>query len=252
MDENSILYEINYFRSIVKDADYGALLNNKQYKKILSWTKDTDTLNKIKYLKNRGKVIESIYKDEPLYTSDSFGNPSVLENKSKICFPRWVCHLLGIRHRCSHAVIITSNDLVILQKRSTKKDVSPGAFDIAIGGHAKSNSSFEETLYSEMSEELGICREDTERITEVCIYECHTKDPEKNFFSIEVRKIFEVMLTKGSIDKIRFTDNEVAGVYLCNENELKHFITEEKIASGLKYSIPQYLKWKKTDSKLHT
>ena len=252
MDENSILHEINDFRNIVKNADHGALLSSKQYKEILSWSKDAKTLNKIKYLKSNGKVVESICKDEPLYVADSFGNPSVLEDKSKISFPRWTCHLLGIRHRCSHAVILTPNDLVIIQKRSREKDVSPGALDIAIGGHAKGNSSFEETLFSEMNEELGISKDDTEMITDVCIYECHTKDPNKNFFSIEVRKIFEVILNKGSIDKIKFTDNEVAGVYLCNERELKPFLTEENIASGLKYSIPQYLSWRKSVGRLRS
>ena len=158
-----------------------------------------------------------------------------------ICFPRWVCHLLGIRHRCSHAVVITYNNFIIFQRRSREKDVSPGALDISVGGHVKDTNTYEEALFYEMYEELGIERDDTSKITEICVYENRYSDAEKNFFSIEARKVFEIQLRDNAFNKIRFIDNEVAGIYLCDIAEAKAVLENETIASGLKGTLPLYM-----------
>ena len=246
--QDSIIQEINDYCSIVKEANNGTDLTGKQSTSILTWANDSKTIKAIESLKDNGKVIESPDKDEPLIVADSLGNLSRLNDGSNICFPRWICHLLGIRHRCAHAVVITPNGLIITQKRSSKKDVSPGAWDIAVGGHVKGGGTFEEALLQEMYEEIGIKRQDTSKISAFDLYESNTTYPEKNFCSIELRKVFEVILSKGSFDKIRFTDNEVAGIYLCDKENARYLIEENNIASGIKHTLPRYLDWKYTNT----
>ena len=245
--QDLIIQEISDYRSMVKSANCGAGLTDKQSGSILTWANDSKTLKAVQNLKDNGNVIEGPDKDEPLIVADSLGNLSLLNNGAGKCFPRWTCHLLGIRHRCAHAVVTTPNGFIITQKRSSKKDVSPGAWDIAVGGHVKGGGTFEEALLQEMYEEIGIRKQDTLDILEFGIYESNTTYPEKNFCSIEVRKVFEVILSKGSFDKIRFTDNEVAGIYLCDKENARHLIEENNIASGIKHTLPRYLEWKCTN-----
>ena len=95
-----------------------------------------------------------------------------------------------------------------------------------------------------MAEELGFRESDISRITEIGIYESNTSIPEKHFYSIEARKVYELKLIDGSFDKIKFLDDEVAGVYLCLEDEAKELLKNDNIASGLKNTLPFYLKWK--------
>ncbi|MEZ0228484.1 MAG: hypothetical protein ACAI25_07645 [Planctomycetota bacterium] len=49
--------------------------------------------------------------------------------------PRWLCHLLGLRHASAHVVLVAPNGLVVLQKRSRAKDTAPGLLDTSVGGH---------------------------------------------------------------------------------------------------------------------
>jgi hypothetical protein len=53
--------------------------------------------------------------------------------------PRWLCHVLALRHRCAHVLLVwhspTIGDALVLQIRNWDKDDSPGCVDISVGGH---------------------------------------------------------------------------------------------------------------------
>lgn len=58
-------------------------------------------------------------------------------------------------HPVIHIHIIDRNSRIYLQKRPMTKDIQPGKWDTAVGGHVSYGESIIETLYREASEELG-------------------------------------------------------------------------------------------------
>ena len=60
-------------------------------------------------------------------------------------------------HRSVHIVVFdSSGKKILLQKRSACKDIQPGKWDTAVGGHVDAGESVEEAAYRELREELGI------------------------------------------------------------------------------------------------
>jgi isopentenyldiphosphate isomerase/intracellular septation protein A len=71
--------------------------------------------------------------------------------------PRSICHSRpGLLHPVVHVHVLDEKDRLFLQKRSLKKDIQPGKWDTAVGGHMSSNEKVEEALKREAEEELGI------------------------------------------------------------------------------------------------
>jgi isopentenyldiphosphate isomerase len=59
-------------------------------------------------------------------------------------------------HRTAHVVVFHPDGRILLQKRSTGKDIQPGKWDTAVGGHLMPGEDFETAARREMVEELGI------------------------------------------------------------------------------------------------
>ena len=59
-------------------------------------------------------------------------------------------------HPVVHLHIINNDGELYLQKRSTNKDIQPGKWDTAVGGHIDYGETVEEALSREVREELGI------------------------------------------------------------------------------------------------
>jgi isopentenyldiphosphate isomerase len=59
-------------------------------------------------------------------------------------------------HPVIHIHIIDRYSRIYLQKRSIKKDIQPGKWDTAVGGHVSYGESIPEAVYREASEELGL------------------------------------------------------------------------------------------------
>ena len=59
-------------------------------------------------------------------------------------------------HPVIHIHIIDRMSRIYLQKRSMKKDIQPGKWDTAVGGHISYGESVLEAVFREASEELGL------------------------------------------------------------------------------------------------
>ena len=59
-------------------------------------------------------------------------------------------------HPTVHIQIFNKQGRLFLQKRSAKKDLFPGRWDTAVGGHVSSGESIHTALYREAMEELGV------------------------------------------------------------------------------------------------
>ena len=72
--------------------------------------------------------------------------------------PRRECHgNPALIHRSVHVVVFDSSGTrILLQKRSRLKDIQPGKWDTAVGGHVDYGETIEEALCREVREELGI------------------------------------------------------------------------------------------------
>ncbi|ADN02980.1 NUDIX hydrolase [Spirochaeta thermophila] len=71
--------------------------------------------------------------------------------------PREACHRdPGLMHRTVHVVVMNRRGEVLLQRRSMRKDVCPGRWDTAVGGHVRPGEDHEEAARRELREELGL------------------------------------------------------------------------------------------------
>lgn len=153
--------------------------------------------------------------------------------------PRWLCHLVGLRHWAAHVVLYfktIEDTIIILQVRSWKKVDSPGHLDISVGGHVKSGSTPLDTALSEMAEEIGLKPSDLvngslEKILEYSAYNS-TGDW---FHNNERCEVFSGEIKPDSLKNVRFSDKEVMGMYLCPALELASLVKQKHfpIASAL-------------------
>jgi len=71
--------------------------------------------------------------------------------------PRSICHSRpGFLHQVVHLHIVNAKDQIFLQKRSLNKQIQPGKWDTAVGGHVQSGERIEPALKREAGEELGL------------------------------------------------------------------------------------------------
>jgi 8-oxo-dGTP pyrophosphatase MutT (NUDIX family) len=169
---------------------------------------------------------------------------------SQLTTPRWLCHLLGLRHRCAHVLLWWDSPqfgrTFILQVRSWAKSDSPGHLDISVGGHVKGNNSSEDTAYKEMKEELGIAKSDlmVRHLSYVGGYESFNSRENDNFYNAEWRDVYVGELTTRNLGKIQFKDKEVVGLYLCPNGQARKLLKQDKIpiASALDLSLPKCMK----------
>jgi len=72
--------------------------------------------------------------------------------------PRRDCHgNPALRHRASQVMVFHPEDgRMLLQRRSRAKDIQPGRWDTAVGGHLQLGEEYPAAARREMAEELGV------------------------------------------------------------------------------------------------
>lgn len=90
-----------------------------------------DTEERLEVVNESGEVIRLALR------SEIHGNPSLM-------------------HRVVHVLVFNKEGLLLLQKRSLKKDVAPGKWDTSVGGHVGIGEELVVSARREMEEELGI------------------------------------------------------------------------------------------------
>lgn len=165
---------------------------------------------------------------------------------------RWLCHLLGLRHRSVHVLLQwhspSMGNVFIFQIRSWQKIDSPGCVDISVGGHVTCNVDSPtaiDSAYREMNEELGLDKQNLidKHLLFKAGYESYDEDDSKDFHNAEWRDVYLGRLDTNEFNRLRFIDNEVVGLYLCPESEAERLLSQTiiPIASALKLSLPYCL-----------
>ena len=94
--------------------------------------------------------MEERFSEEIFEVYDEHGNKVGLA-------PRAVCHgNPRLIHRTAHVIVFNARGELLLQKRSAQKDIQPGKWDTAVGGHLAPGESWEQAAEREMQEELGV------------------------------------------------------------------------------------------------
>src|SRR5580693_301202 len=65
-------------------------------------------------------------------------------------------HVRGWLHRAVHVLVDDGAGKVFLQKRSMKKDLSPGLWDSSCSGHVDAGEDYDTAAVRELGEELGL------------------------------------------------------------------------------------------------
>ncbi|MDB6094784.1 MAG: hydrolase [Verrucomicrobia bacterium] len=67
-------------------------------------------------------------------------------------------HARGLRHRAVLIFVFNAAGQVFLQKRSMRKDVSPGLWTVSCSGHVDAGEDYDAAAKRELGEELGLHR----------------------------------------------------------------------------------------------
>lgn len=204
--------------------------------------------SEIEHLANlwRQRVAPDEIEEEIFDVCDSRGTPI------GVTAPRWLCHLLGLRHRATHIILRSPQNLLVLQVRSPGKKDWPDHIDTSVGGHVRAGERFLEAGLAEMEQELGLPANRLAawlvggELTQVgAPYERTDYHPgAPPFRNKQVNQIYAGQLTPDGLAQIHFQDGEVSALYLCSDAEAERLLAAgTRVAPGLAHSLPRYLAW---------
>ena len=132
-------------------------------------------------------------------------------------------HRKGLFHSTVHVWIFTEEGNILIQKRSKKKELNPGVWDVSVAGHIKFNENIKKAAKRETLEETGI-NINTEDLLKIGVYRSiniHPTAIDKEFFHTYILKI-----DKNSIN-LDYKNNEVDDLKFISIEEMESLIKEE-------------------------
>jgi 8-oxo-dGTP pyrophosphatase MutT (NUDIX family) len=162
--------------------------------------------------------------------------------------PRWLCHLLSLRHKAVHVLLIWDSPglgrVFVCQVRSWTKADYPGFVDISVGGHLVGDMESRQAAMIEMQEEIGVSPSDlVGDMTFIGGYDGYNESDKRFFYDAEWRDVY--IADVKSLEKVHFMDGEVVGIYLCPQAEARSLLAQDRIpvANGLRLSLPICLRY---------
>ena len=132
-------------------------------------------------------------------------------------------HRKGLFHSTVHVWIFTEEGNILIQKRSKKKELNPGVWDVSVAGHIKFNENIKKAAKRETLEETGI-NINTKDLLKIGVYRSiniHHTAIDKEFFHTYILKI-----DKNSID-LDYKNNEVDDLKFISIEEMESLIKKE-------------------------
>lgn len=132
-------------------------------------------------------------------------------------------HRKGLFHSTVHVWIFTEEGNILIQKRSKKKELNSGVWDVSVAGHVKFNENIKKAAKRETLEETGI-NINTKDLLKIGVYRSiniHPTAIDKEFFHTYILKI-----DKNSIN-LDFKNNEVDDLKFISIEEMESLIKEE-------------------------
>ena len=132
-------------------------------------------------------------------------------------------HRKGLFHSTVHVWIFTDEGNILIQKRSKKKELNPGVWDVSVAGHIKFNENIKKAAKRETLEETGI-NINTKDLLKIGVYRninIHPTAIDKEFFHTYILKI-----DKNSIN-LEYKNNEVDELKFISIDEMESLIKKE-------------------------
>ena len=132
-------------------------------------------------------------------------------------------HRKGLFHSTVHVWIFTEEGNILIQKRSKKKELNPGVWDVSVAGHIKFNENIKKAAKRETYEETGI-NINTKDLIKIGVYKSvhiHPTVIDKEFFHTYILKIDE-----NYVD-LDYKNNEVDDLKFISIEEMENLIKKE-------------------------
>ena len=138
------------------------------------------------------------------------------ESKSEI-------HRKGLFHATVHVWIFTKEGKILIQKRSKKKELNPGVWDVSVAGHVKFNENIKKAAKRETLEEIGI-NINTKDLLKIGIYKninIHPTAIDREFFHT-----YKLKIDENNID-LDYKNNEIDDLKFISIEEMENLIKKE-------------------------
>ncbi len=130
--------------------------------------------------------------------------------------------------RVINIMIFTTDNKIVVPKRSSNRKLFPNCYDCSVGGHVSSGETYEQAAYRELEEELGITGV---KLEEIGYFK--PTDIDTSAFSKMYKLVYD--------DELNFDKNGIQNIYYMNKEEVRKLIEENP--KRFKGDYPKFFKW---------